>query len=256
MKQNARMWRIWAARMLSLALLVGVGVPRVWAAEDDFSGAWTHDPQAGVNPSRAKPDDKVFTMSDGTVIPLLPAAEKLYRERVAMGASEHPYANTSSRCLPIGTPGNMMGAPYPVQIVQRPEFIGMLFEEGWMFRTIYMNGQHPQEMIPSFMGHSIGHWDGKTLVIDTVGLREETTLNFTGLPHSESMHVVERITRTAPEQLTDVIEVTDPVMYSKPLKFVSIFKKTKEELIEYVCESSRIEVTPDGRQTYGDAPTK
>lgn len=224
------------------------------ALPDDFSGTWEHDVMGGVNPGRAKPDDKVFTMSDGTVIPLLPQAEKIYRERVAMGMTEHAFANTSSRCLPIGTPGNMMGAPYPVQIVQRPEFMAILFEEGWQFRTVYMNRKHPDELIPSFMGHSTGHWEGKTLVIDTVSLREETTLNFTGLPHSAEMHVVERIKRLGPDRLEDVIEVTDPKMYSKPFTFVSILKKSDEDLIEYICENSRVEVTSDGRQTYSDSP--
>ena len=210
----------------------------------------------GINTGRATPDDPHFKMADGTVIPLRPEAEKLYRQRVAMNMTQHPFANTSSRCLPIGTPGNMMGAPYPVRIVQTPNFIAMLFEEGWQFRTIYMNSKHPDDMVPSFMGHSIGHWEGKTLVIDTVSLREETTLNFSGLPHSEQMHVTERITRTAPTQLTDVIKIDDPVMYTKPFTFTSIFNKSDEDLIEYICENSKVLVTPDGRQTYEDAVDK
>ena len=235
-----------------------VGAPTAGKAPvpmgDDLTGAWTHDPTLGVNPTRAKPDDKDFRLSDGTVIPLRPAAEKIYRSRVVMGTTDHAFANTSSRCLPIGTPGNMMGAPYPVEIVQAPNFIGMLFEEGWMFRTIFMEDKHPDEVIPSFMGHSIGHWEGKTLVIDTVSLRSETTLNFTGLPHSEKMHVVEHLKRTDPNTLVDSITVDDPEMYTKPFTFTSIFKKTDEELIEYICENSKVEITPDGRQTYGDAP--
>jgi hypothetical protein len=262
------MAQIHAARTALLVVVLGMlGAHAAAAAEgsakkaaaipsmpDDFSGTWTHDVMGGVNPGRSKPDDKVFTMTDGTVIPLLPQAEKIYRERVAMSMTEHAFANTSSRCLPIGTPGNMMGAPYPVQIVQRPEFIAILFEEGWQFRAVFMNRKHPEELIPSFMGHSTGHWEGKTLVIDTVSMREETTLNFTGLPHSTQMHVVERIKRLGPDRLEDVIEVTDPQTYSRPFTFTSILNKSDEDLIEYICENSKVQVTPDGRQTYGDSP--
>jgi hypothetical protein len=110
---------------------------------DDFSGVWTRDPRRGNLPSMMPtPADKTFTLADGTAIPLLPDAEKIYRERVAQSLTDHVFATTQSRCLPIGTPGNMMGAPYPIQFVQRPEFIVILFEEGWGFRPIYMNGKH------------------------------------------------------------------------------------------------------------------
>ncbi|MDP9083652.1 MAG: hypothetical protein M3N50_07800, partial [Pseudomonadota bacterium] len=161
------------------------------------------------------------------------------------------YANTSARCLPLGTPQNMMGAPpYPIRIVQTADFIAILLEEGWEFRAIYLGGKHPQELIPSFMGHSVAHWEGKTLVIDTVGLRAETTLNYTGLPHSEQLRLVERMRRTAPDVLEDLIEIHDPLMYSKPFTFKSVFHRSKQEQIEYICEDSRIQVTPDGRQSY------
>jgi hypothetical protein len=121
-----------------------------------------------------------------------------------------------------------------------------------------MNGAHPERIFPSFFGHSIGHWEGKTLVIDTVALRADTTLNNTGLPHSTNMRVIERLTRSDPDTLVDQIEIRDPDTYSKPFVLTSVFAKTdvfhkrEEPMIEYVCEDSRIQVTPDGRQTYGD----
>ena len=225
----------------------------VAAEHEDLSGTWSHDMTAGNLPTRAKATDENFTLKDGTIIPLLPAAKELYRQRVAQAQTDHPFANTSSRCLPIGTPGNMMGAPYPIQIVEGTKFIGMLFEEGGQFRSIFMNKKHPEEIIPSFMGHSVGHWEGRTLVVDTVALRADTTLNFTGLPHSTSLHVIERISRSAPDKLVDLIEIDDPLTYSKAFTFKSIFTRSDEELIEYICENETIHVTPDGRQTYDPA---
>jgi hypothetical protein len=247
--------------LVGVALAVAAGIFALPASAatsvsvdpEDLSGTWSHDMMAGNLPARAKATDENFTLTDGTVIPLLPAAKELYRQRVAQAQTDHPFANTSSRCLPIGTPGNMMGAPYPIQIVQGRKFIGMLFEEGGQFRSIFMNGKHPEEIIPSFMGHSIGHWEGRTLVVDTVGMRADTTLNFTGLPHSTSLHVVERISRLAPDKLVDLIEITDPLTYSKSFTFKSIFSRSDEELIEYICENDTIHVTPDGRQTYDSA---
>jgi hypothetical protein len=242
------------------ALLALPALAQVSAAmPDDFSGVWTRDPMRGNLPSMMpSPNDKTFTLADGSPIPLLPAAEKTYRERVAQSQTEHVFATTQSRCLPIGTPGNMMGAPYPIQFVQRPEFAVILFEEGWGFRPIYMNGKHPERIFPSFFGHSIGHWEGKTLVVDTVALRADTTLNATGLPHSTNMRVIERFSRAGPDTLVDQIEIRDPETYSKPFVLTSVFTKTdvfhkrEDQMIEYICEDSRIQVTPDGRQTYGE----
>jgi hypothetical protein len=250
---HSKFMRLLASAMAALPLCCSAGQGGAKGAPDDLTGTWQRDYLASNFQPQAtsKSTDKVFTLRDGTVIPLLPQAEKVYRQRVAMGETAQVFANTTARCLPLGTPQNMMGAPpYPIRIVQTPDFIAMLLEEGWEFRAIYVGGKHPKEMIPSFMGHSIAHWEGKTLVIETVGLRAETTLNFTGLPHSEQMRVVERVRRTGPDVLEDLIEIHDPLTYSRPFTFKSVFNRTKEEQIEYICEDNRIQVTPDGRQSY------
>lgn len=245
-----------ALALVAASAVAAPAAPRAVAtrAADDLSGIWIRDFGGGNAPAefKNKPTDPVFSLADGTVIPLRPDAEKIYRERVAMAETDRPWANTAARCLPLGHPQMMMGAPYPLRIVQRPEFIAILAEEGWVFRAIYVNGRHPAEVVPSFMGHSVAHWEGKTLVIDTVALRADTTLNFTGLPHSAKLHVVEHIRRTAPDTLVDMILIDDPVTYSKPFTFKSVFKKGIEEQIEYICERSNIKVDAAGRQIYGD----
>ncbi|MDP9083661.1 MAG: hypothetical protein M3N50_07845 [Pseudomonadota bacterium] len=190
----------------------------------------------GVLPTQQPLSERVPTLPNGTVIPLRPQFLPLYRELEAKRDAASAYSTSKSGCKPLGTPENMMGAPpYPIRIVQKPNFIAILLEEGWYFRTIYMGGKHPEEINPSFNGHSIGHWEGKTLVVETVALREEV-LNFISLPHSAEMRIVERIRRTAPDKLEDRIEINDPVMYSKPFAFTSVFNRTREEQIEYVCE--------------------
>jgi hypothetical protein len=228
------------------------------AMPDDFSGVYIHsrtmDPKLGHGNQimrGTKSTDKDFKFSDGSVIPLKPDAEKLFRTRVGMSETDAPFATTESKCLPIGMPSNMMGAPYPIQIFQKADAMTIEFEEGWGFRLIYIGGKHPDEIAPSFFGHSIAHWEGKTLVIETIGFRDDTTMGGPGLPHSADMKVTERLSRMSATALIDKITVTDPTDYYAPLTFTSEFDKTDDALIEYICENSRISVTPDGRQTYG-----
>lgn len=180
--------------------------------------------------------ERVPSLPDGTAIPLREQFLPLFRELEAKRDAPSAYSQTKSGCKPLGTPEDMMGAPpYPIRIVQKPNFIAVLLEEGWYFRAIYIGGKHPEEIVPSFHGHSIAHWEGKTLVVETVALRDES-LRFISLPHSPEMKIIERIRRTAPDRLEDRIEVNDPVMYSKPFAFTSVFNRTSQEQIEYVCE--------------------
>jgi hypothetical protein len=194
-------------------------------------------PGGGNLPPMQRPlSERMPTLPDGVVLPLRPQFLPLYRELETKRETPAGYSTVKSGCKPLGTPENMMGAPpYPIRIVQKPNFIAILLEEGWYFRAIYVGGKHPDEIIPSFNGHSIAHWEGKTLVVETVALREET-LNFISLPHSPEMKIIERIRRTAPDRLEDRIEINDPVMYSKPFAFTSVFNRTRQEQIEYVCE--------------------
>lgn len=221
---------------------------------DDLSGVWLIDRRrsnAMPSPNNRDPS-KPLTLIDGTVIPLRPEFEKIYRERSKFDETEQPYAGMSSRCLPPGTPFNMMGPPYPMHIVENPDFIAILLEESWTFRAIYMNDTHPDQLVPGFMGHSIGHWDGKTLVIETVGIRADVPLTGGALTHSAQLKLTERLTRESPDVLLDRIEINDPVNYTKPFTFLSYFNRTKEQQIEYVCEVNNIEVSPEGRQIYHD----
>ena len=139
----------------AIAVLPFCCVAATTKAPDNLSGIWQRDYVASnfLPQTDNKSTDKVFTLGDGTVIPLRPEAEKVYRQRVAMGETAQVFANTTARCLPLGTPQNMMGAPpYPIRIVQTADFIAILLEEGWEFRAIYVGGKHPQEMVAEFHG--------------------------------------------------------------------------------------------------------
>jgi len=129
-------------------------------------------------------------------------------------------------CKPYGVPRGSLrgGGGYAMQIVQNAQVIAFLYEDrpGPYFRLIYIDGRgHPEDFDPSYVGHSIGHWEGDTLVVDVVGLNDETWLGSGtvgpkyAMMHSDKMHVVERWTRTG-NMITYEATVDDPVMFTKP----------------------------------------
>jgi hypothetical protein len=129
-------------------------------------------------------------------------------------------------CKPYGVPRGSLrgGGGYAMQIVQNSSVVAFLYEDrpGPYFRIVYMDGRgHPEDLDKSYFGHSIGHWEGDTLVIDVVGLNDETWLGSGtigpryAMMHSDQLHVVERWTRTG-DVLTYEATVEDPVMFTKP----------------------------------------
>src|SRR4051812_32919416 len=118
-------------------------------------------------------------------------------------------------CTPYG-PSRMMTSALPFMIFPQGNVIGMIFEH-IDYRIIYMNAKHPEDILdyPEWAGHSIGRWEGDTLVIDTIGMREESWLDSDGLQHSGKLHLVERYTKTSPDTFVGLFTVEDPVYYTK-----------------------------------------
>src|SRR5665213_498758 len=143
------------------------------------------------------------------------------------------------RCFPPGVPRIML-IPFPMQIFQPAGTLIMVFEYDHFVRQINMDRrEHPDDLGPTWMGDSIGRWEGDTLVVDTVGLSDKTWLDQLGHPHSDRLHVVERIRRTDHDTLQDDITIDDPKAYTKAWTGQQVFKlKPTWHLIEYVCEDS------------------
>jgi hypothetical protein len=129
-------------------------------------------------------------------------------------------------CIPYGVPRGSVrgGGGYAMQIVQNRDVVAFLYEDrpGPYFRIVYIDGRpHPKDLDPSYYGHSIGHWEGDTLVVDVVGLNDETWLGSgtvgpkLAMMHSDQLHVVERWTR-AGDVLNYEATAEDPVMFTKP----------------------------------------
>ena len=143
-------------------------------------------------------------------------------------------------CLPPGGPRSM-GTPYPAEIIQDRDRIVIIFEGGGhVWREIHMDGRpHPEQLNPTYFGHSVGHWEGDTLVVDTVGFNEKTWLDFGGYMHTEQLHTVERFSRPFKEVLHYESMIEDPGAYSKPWTVAwDINWSQGQELADYVCQEN------------------
>ena len=147
-------------------------------------------------------------------------------------------------CLPPGAP-RLMATPYPMEIVQLPEQkrILMIFEGAThIWREIYMDGRpHPDgdALNPTYLGHSVGRWEGETLVVDVVGFNEQTWIDYYGHPHTDMLHVVEKYSRPNKNQLRYEATFDDPGAYTKPFTVRwTIPWNPRGELTEYICQEN------------------
>ena len=200
---------------------------------------------SGAGTERAR----TIKAADGQSPPLLPAANALLEQRIKSSEVGRPPANSLSMCLPGGVPEMLFG-PFPVEIVERPDHVIFLFEEQNHFRTIRLGGKHPEDPDPSWFGDAVGHWEGNTLVVDTVALSDKTWLDQIGTAHSEDMHLVERYTRTGPSRIDYTIDIDDPKTFSRPWQVKATLGPSRDgpTLNEYICENNRNQANPDGTQ--------
>ena len=156
-----------------------VATPRTADGKVDFSGIWNAD--------RKFINDINEALKPGETLPLQPWALKVTIERLS---KDDPEAN----CLPTGIPRQ---APYPWRILQTPTHMFFLFEGNiHSYRQIFLDGRpHPDDPDPTWYGHSVGKWDGDTLVVETIGFNDRFWFDFAGHPHTERMRTTERFRR-------------------------------------------------------------
>ena len=200
--------------------------PRLPDGKPDLAGVWSGGGPVG---------DLAVGLAKGETIPILPEAKKMMDARQS---KDDPEAN----CLPTGIPRI---APYPWRIVQTPTHIFFLFEGNiHSYRQIFMDGRkHPDDPDPTWYGHSIGRWEGDTLVVDTVGFNDKFWFDFRGHPHTEKLHTTERYTRTDLGLLENKVTIDDPGAYSRPFTLTFMARlRPNEELMEYICQENNQDV--------------
>jgi hypothetical protein len=141
------------------------------------------------------------------------------------------------RCNPPGVPRVYL-LDGPLEIIETPNRVFMFYEEGHHWREIWMDGRAlPKDPDPTYMGYSVGRWMDETLVVDTIGFNDKTWLDGAGHPHSDVLHVVERIRRVDTETLQVTFMFDDPKAYDKPWTAAPRNLKSKpgRELVESFC---------------------
>jgi hypothetical protein len=185
--------------------------------------------------------------SQPTLTAAYAARLKTFQEAQKAGKiQDSPAAN----CVPPGMP-QIMGQPYPMEIFFKPGQVAIQLEAYEQIRHVYTDGRkHPDDPDQTYNGDSIGHWEGDTLVIDTVGFTPDTPLGLSyGMRHSDKLHIVERMRLKDPDSLEVVTTIDDPEALTQPWTTSRTFKRHRDwSIAEYVCEqNNRNLVDPTGR---------
>jgi hypothetical protein len=166
-------------------------------------------------------------------------AYQAWQREVQKNNGEAPQA--TSHCMPPGMPIIMMAPQYPMEFLFTPGRV-TTHHEAWMqWRNIYTDGRgHPADLDPTFNGDSIGHWEGHTLVVDTVGIKDLADIGM-GMKHSDKLHIIERLhlAQNDPNTLVDEMTLEDPQALQKPWSTKLTYKRSRnDQLLEFVCEEN------------------
>ena len=220
--------------------------PRAKDGHPDLSGIWepegapreqlAHFLDGGVN-GLGEDDPPLYflnLLADYSFenAPLTPAGAAIFRARAAGMGKDHPAVH----CAPWGMP--MVDTnPSPSKIIQSPGVIYVLYEENMSHRQIYTDGRkHTPDPQPTWLGYSVGRWDGDTLVVDTTGFNDKSWLDAFGHPHSEQMKITERFHRVDFGHTELQITVDDPQMYTKAITVKFNLRLLPDtDLIESFC---------------------
>jgi hypothetical protein len=199
--------------------------PRSADGKPDLSGVWLVSNGSFYLASDLKPED------------IQPWAAALYKQR----EDDFRRDTDGIHCLPPGPKAGIGLGNFPMKIVQTPNLVVILYEYQTIFRQIFTDSRVlPQNPNPTWMGYSVGRWEGDTLVVDTAGYNDRTSLDLAGHPHTEALRMTERFRRRDAGHLELQVTLDDPKAYNKPWKLPMEFALVPDgELIEYVCENER-----------------
>ena len=206
-------------------------IPRMTNGKPDFNGIWDHPRVADVTK-----DGKGCGSQTSGCVQKGSGALAFTEAGLAEWKNENRF-DYSGHCLPWGYT-RAWQVEYPVEIVQTPKRIALLFESNNIFHVISTDGrEHPKDLEPSWMGNSTGKWDGDTLVVDSIGFNGKTWIDTIEHPSSDALHVVEHIRPIDANHLAYDVTWEDSKMYSKPITNTRVMTRMKpgDELMEYWC---------------------
>jgi len=204
--------------------------PRTPDGKADISGLWLTEGRYVANLAK--------DLKPGAV-PFQPWAEALYKQRRANESKEDP----TGHCIPGGVPRSDV-VPYPFKILNTPGMMVILYEAVRNYREIFTDGRElPKDPNPTWMGYSIGHWDGDSMVVETAGFNNTGWIDNDGRPATDALHVTERFRRKDFGHLEIQMTIDDPKAYTKPWTVtVPYVLQPDTQLLEYICDENNKDV--------------
>jgi hypothetical protein len=201
--------------------------PRSADGRPDLSGIWLVRNWSSL----------FYTAGDLKPEEMLPWAAALYKQREA----DFRRDSDAIHCLPPGPKAGISVGPFPMKILQTPGLIAVLYEYQTIFRQLFTDGRTlPKDPNPTWMGYSVAHWEGETLVATTAGYNDKTALDLAGHPHTDALRLTERYHRRDVGHMDLQVTFDDPKAYTRPWTLALEYELIPDgELIEYVCENER-----------------
>lgn len=204
----------------------------------DWTGIWERKDGIRFNPA-------------GELPPFVAVYADRYRKANEARQRGEVVADPTSRCLPPGMP-RIMVATYPIEILQTARQVTIIAEWSSQVRRIFTDGRKmppDDELDVTFNGYSVGRWEGQTLVVETRGIRGDTSFDASPLQHSDQMTVSERIRQVDADTLQAVITVTDPVAFTRPWVVTRHYRRAapEQQILEYICEENNRDVFLPGQ---------
>ena len=217
-----------SAAILALLLSGAPAFAGAAPAGQDISGVWwatTYSPK--------------IPLVGGGDLPYTPAGKAAYAKNIAALKSGELVDQARRFCVPDGVP-RILATPYPFEIIHTPGQTTLIYEMNHAIRVVAMDKPlaKDEELVPYpyYNGHSVGRWEGDTLIIDTAGFNDKTFLDATGAPHSDAMHTSERIRKIGAGQIEDIVTVHDPEMFTRDWSARFVYQQRNDiRLQDYVC---------------------
>jgi hypothetical protein len=247
------------AQNVPAQLAVSPAAPRA-GTHPDFSGMWTRGatattpfraPPSGAGPvlsvvatgTKTNDNGAVYRQGDYRAPILQPWAAEVVRTRAQSAHEGKPVRSAKETCWPMGVP-YILELNARAQIIDDNKQVVFLYEELMDRRIIRLNATHPANLGSTWYGDSVGHWEGDTLVVDTVGLNNRTWVDGFGTPHTDKIHVVERYYLRSPDTLEVLFTVEDAGAFTTPWSAIATYRQdrsTAEPYAEVVCAENNLD---------------
>jgi hypothetical protein len=191
-----------------------------------------------------------FHMGDVNSPVLQPWAKEELRKRNAAILAGKPGYTRAVSCWPLGVPSFLLGFVQPIFFVQTPKLVLLTWQENSEARHIYMDVPHSVNPKPSWFGESVGHYDGDTLVVDTIGLNTKTYIDHFRTPHTEKLHVIERFRMIDGGKTLEVgVHVEDPGTFTTAWNGIQRYRRVEDgPMLEAPCAENNVNIFNEDRE--------